>query len=186
MKKGGPLAGKEIVAGFTGSIAAYKAVEVVSALVRRGAGVTCVMTAAATKFLGPLTLQALTRRRVLTDLLDPASIADPVHVTLSEKADLLLVAPATANFLGKAAHGIADDALTALYLAAACPVLVAPAMSDRMWGHPAVRENVAILRRRGVRFVGPESGRLACGACGPGRLADPETIVREVEKCVSS
>jgi len=184
-RKSGALQGKEIVVGVTGSIAAFKAAEVVSQLVQRGAGVTVVMSAAAAKFVGPLTFQTLTRRRVMTDQFDLDSVVDPTHISLTDKADLVLVAPATANFLGKAAHGIADDMLTSLLLAVACPVLVAPAMNDRMWKHPAVQENVALLRKRGYRFVDPESGFLACGTYAKGRLADPAALVAEVEKCVS-
>ncbi|HLF93558.1 MAG TPA: bifunctional phosphopantothenoylcysteine decarboxylase/phosphopantothenate--cysteine ligase CoaBC [Planctomycetota bacterium] len=184
-RKSGVLQGKEIVVGVTGSIAAFKAAEVVSQLVQRGAGVTVVMSDAATKFVGPLTFQTLTRRRVMTDQFDLESVVDPTHISLTDEADLVLVAPATANFLGKAAHGIADDMLTSLLLAVTCPVLVAPAMNDRMWNHPAVKENLAILRKRGYRFVDPESGFLACGSYAKGRLADPASIVVEVEKCVS-
>jgi phosphopantothenoylcysteine decarboxylase/phosphopantothenate--cysteine ligase len=180
-----PLGGREIVVGITGSIAAFKAAEVVSQLVQRGAGVTVVMSAAAAKFVGPLTFQTLTRRRVILDQFDLDSVLDPTHISLADEADLVVVAPATANFLGKAAHGIADDMLTSLLLAVTCPVLVAPAMNDRMWAHPAVQENVATLRKRGFRFVEPESGFLACGTYAKGRLADPARIVAEVERCVS-
>jgi phosphopantothenoylcysteine decarboxylase/phosphopantothenate--cysteine ligase len=184
-RKSGSLEGKEIVVGVTGSIAAYKSAEVVSQLVQRGAGVTVVMSEAATKFVGALTFQTLTRRRVMIDQFDLDSVVDPTHISLTDKANLVLVAPATANFLGKAAHGIADDMLTSLLLAVTCPVLVAPAMNDRMWNHPAVKENIEILRKRGYRFVDPESGFLACGTYAKGRLADPGGIVAEVEKCVS-
>jgi phosphopantothenoylcysteine decarboxylase/phosphopantothenate--cysteine ligase len=182
MKKDVPLQGKEIVLGVTGSIAAYKAAEVVSRLVQRGAGVTVVMTRAAAQFVGPLTFQALTRRRVLTEEFDPETVLDPVHVTLAGKAAVVAVAPATANFLGKAAHGIADDLLTSLILAAECPILVAPAMNDRMWRNAAVRDNLARLKKRGFRFVEPGTGYLACGTVAQGRLADPERIVAGIEK----
>lgn len=184
-RKSGALDGKEIVVGVTGSIAAFKAAEVVSQLVQRGAGVNVIMSAAAAKFVGPLTFQTLTRRRVRVDPFDLDSVLDPTHISLADEADLVLVAPATANFLAKAAHGIADDMLTSLLLAVACPVLVAPAMNDRMWNHPAVRENAATLRKRGVRFVEPESGFLACGTYARGRLAEPARVVLEVERCVS-
>ena len=184
-RKSGTLQGREIVVGVTGSIAAYKAAEVVSQLVQRGAGVTVVMTRSAAEFVGAITFQTLTRRRVMMDQFDLESVVDPTHISLTEKADLVLVAPATANFLAKAAHGIADDMLTSLLLAVTCPVLVAPAMNDRMWNHPAVKDNLAVLRKRGVRFVDPDSGFLACGTYAKGRLADPASIIREVEKCVS-
>ena len=184
-KKSGTLKGREIVIGVTGSIAAYKAAEVVSQLVQRDAGVTVVMSRSATQFVGPLTFQTLTRRRVMIDQFDLESVVDPTHISLTDDADLVVVAPATANFLGKAAHGIADDMLTSLLLAVTCPVLVAPAMNDRMWNHPAVQENVATLKKRGYKFIEPDSGFLACGTYAKGRLADPARIVSEIEKCVS-
>jgi phosphopantothenoylcysteine decarboxylase/phosphopantothenate--cysteine ligase len=179
------LKGKEIVVGVTGSIAAYKAAEVVSQLVQRGAGVTVVMTRSATQFVGALTFQTLTRRRVMIDQFDLESVVDPTHISLTDEADLVVIAPATANVIAKAAHGIADDMLTSLLLAVSCPVLVAPAMNDRMWAHPAVKENIGILRKRGYKFVEPDSGFLACGTYAKGRLANPAQIVSEVEKCVS-
>ena len=184
-KQSGSLKGREIVVGVTGSIAAYKAAEVVSQLVQRGAGVTVVMTRSATQFIGPLTFQTLTRRRVMIDQFDLESVVDPTHISLTDEADLVVIAPATANFLGKAAHGMADDMLTSLLLAVSCPVLVAPAMNDRMWAHPAVKENIEILKKRGYKFVEPDSGFLACGTYAKGRLANPAQIVSEIEKCVS-
>ena len=180
------LKGREIIVGVTGSIAAYKAAELVSGLVQRGADVNVVMTGSATKFIGPLTFQTITRRRVMVDPFDLESVADPTHVSLTDTARLLVVAPATANFLGKAAHGIADDILTSLLLAVNCPVLVAPAMNDRMWSHPAVQENITVLKKRGVLFIEPESGFLACGSYAKGRLADPARILSEIERCMSS
>jgi len=184
-QKSGALKGKEIVVGVTGSIAAYKAAEVVSQLVQRDAGVTVVMTKSATQFVGPLTFQTLTRRRVMIDQFDLESVVDPTHISLTDEADLVVIAPATANFLGKAAHGIADDMLGSLLLAVTCPVLVAPAMNDRMWAHPAVQDNLAILKKRGYKFVEPESGFLACGTYAKGRLANPVQIVEEIIRCVS-
>ena len=185
VKKAGTLKGREIVVGVTGSIAAYKSAEVVSQLVQRGAGVTVVMTRSAVQFIGPLTFQALTRRRVMIDPFDLESVVDPTHISLTDEADLVVIAPATANIVGKAAHGIADDMLTSLLLAVTCPVLVAPAMNDRMWAHPAVKENIGILKKRGYRFVEPDSGFLACGTYAKGRLADPVKIVEEIVRCVS-
>ena len=184
-RKSGSLQGKEIVVGVTGSIAAYKAAEVVSQLVQRGAGVTVVMTRSATQFIGPLTFQTLTRRRVMIDQFDLESVVDPTHISLTDKANLVVLAPATANIIGKAAHGIADDMLTSLLLAVSCPVLVAPAMNDRMWSHPAVKENIGILKKRGYRFVEPDSGFLACGTYAKGRLANPVQIVEDIIRCVS-
>lgn len=186
MEPGGPLSGREIVAAVTGSIAAYKAAEVVSRLVQKGAGVTVVMTRAAAEFVGPLTFQAITRRRVWVDPFDLDSVVDPTHVSLADRAEIVVVAPATANFLAKAAGGLADDMPTSLLLAVTCPVLVAPAMNDRMWKHPAVQENVERLRRRGVRFIEPETGFLACGTVAQGRLAEPARIVAEVEKLLAA
>jgi hypothetical protein len=156
-----------------------------SQLVQRGAGVTVVMSRSAAQFIGPLTFQTITRRRVMSEQFDLESVVDPTHISLTDKADLMAVAPATANFLAKAAYGIADDMLTSLLLAVACPVLVAPAMNDRMWKHPAVRGNVAILKKRGVRFVEPENGFLACGTYAVGRLAEAARIVAEIETCIS-
>jgi phosphopantothenoylcysteine decarboxylase/phosphopantothenate--cysteine ligase len=184
-KKSGGLRDRKIVVGVTGSIAAYKAAEVVSQLVQRDAEVTVVMTRSATQFVGPLTFQTLTRRRVMIDQFDLESVVDPTHISLTDEADLVVIAPATANFLGKAAHGIADDMLGSLLLAVACPVLVAPAMNDRMWAHPAVQENIAILKKRGYQFVDPDSGFLACGTYAKGRLANPAQIVEEIVRCVS-
>jgi len=180
-RKKGSLAGRKIVVGVTGSIAAYKAAEVVSQLVQRDAQVVVVMTESATRFIGPLTFQTITRRRVMVDPFDLESVVDPTHISLTDEAALVLVAPATANFLAKAAHGIADDMLSSLLLAVTCPVLVAPAMNDRMWNHAAVRENLKTVRKRGIRIVDPEEGFLACGSYAMGRLAEPARIVREVE-----
>jgi phosphopantothenoylcysteine decarboxylase/phosphopantothenate--cysteine ligase len=143
------------------------------------------MTRAAAEFVGPLTFQTLTRRRVMSDPFDLESVVDPSHVSLTDRAGLVLVAPATANFIAKAAHGIADDMLSSLLLAVRCPILVAPAMNDRMWTHPAVQDNLAVLRKRGVRVVEPGTGFLACGSYAKGRLAEPASIVAEVEQCVS-
>jgi phosphopantothenoylcysteine decarboxylase/phosphopantothenate--cysteine ligase len=182
LKAKGSLAGREIVVAVSGSIAAYKAADLVSKLVQRGAGTTVVMTRAAAQFVGPLTFQALTRRRVLVDPFDLESVVDPTHISLTDKAELLVVAPATANLIAKAAVGIADDMPTSLLLAVACPVLFAPAMNDRMWAHPTVRANLETLRKRGIRVVEPESGFLACGSYAKGRLADPAAIVAEIEK----
>ena len=182
----GPLSGRRLVVGVTGSIAAYKAAEVVSQIVQRGADVHIVMTRSATHFVGPLTFQTIARTRVMVDPFDLENVLDATHVSLTDEADLLLVAPATANVLAKIAHGIADDMLTSLVLAVACPILVAPAMNDRMWKHETVQENLRILRKRGVRCIEPESGFLACGTYAVGRLADPARLFLEIEKCISS
>jgi phosphopantothenoylcysteine decarboxylase/phosphopantothenate--cysteine ligase len=163
--------------GVTGGIGAYKAVEVARLLQKRGHRVKAVMTRSARRFVGPLTFEAITREPVITSQFAPGLNAEIEHIALASSMDLLLVAPATANIIGKFAHGIADDFLSALYLATRAPVLIAPAMNTNMWEHDAVRANVEALGARGVRFVDPGSGYLACGWIGKGRLAEPEAIV---------
>jgi len=167
--------------GVSGGIGAYKAVEVARLLQKRGHDVRAVMTRTARRFVGPLTFEAITRHPVITTQFAPGMNADIEHIALASSLDLLLVAPATANVIGKFANGIADDFLSALYLAVTAPVLLAPAMNTNMWAHEAVRANVARLEARGVRFVDPGSGYLACGWVGPGRLAEPEQIVEAAE-----
>jgi phosphopantothenoylcysteine decarboxylase/phosphopantothenate--cysteine ligase len=166
-----------VVLGVTGCIGAYKACEVLRELQRRGADVHVAMTAAATRFVTPMTFEALSRHPVFHDQWAPGANADIRHISLADEADLLLVAPATANILGKLARGIADDALSTLYLATRAPVLVAPAMNVNMFEHPAVQENLATLRARGVGVVEPGTGYLACGWLGKGRLAEVGEIV---------
>lgn len=171
-----------IVLGISGGIGAYKAVEIARGLQKRGHDVTAVMTRSARRFVGPLTLEAITRREVVTDLWKPGSNAEIEHIALASSAHLLLVAPATANLIGKFANGIADDFLTSLYLATTAPVLMAPAMNSNMFAHPAVARNLEMLAARGVRFVEPGEGYLACGWIGKGRLAEPEAVVRAAEE----
>lgn len=173
-----------IALGITGGIGAYKAVEVARGLQKRGHDVVAVMTRNARRFVGPLTLEAITRHPVVTSQWTPGANADIEHISLASSIDLLLVAPATANILGKFAHGIADDFLSALYLATAAPVLVAPAMNSQMLDHPAVRENLKTLAARGVGVLEPGSGYLACGWMGKGRLAEPEEIVEAADRVV--
>jgi len=179
------LAGKEVILGITGSIAAYKAVLLLRELTARGALVSVVMTAGAEHFVAPLTFRTLSGRPVLANLFDPQSEAAVEHVALAERAHIFVVAPATANVLAKAAHGIADDFLTTLLLAARCPVLMAPAMDGGMWDHAAVAANVATLRERGVRVIEPEAGALASGLSGRGRLPEVEVIVEEIERVLT-
>ncbi len=182
--QGGPVAslrGKRVLLGVSGSIAAYKAVEALRELVRRGAEVRVAMTEAAQRFVTPLTFATLSRQPVLSDLFTLDYDREIGHVATPGRAHLLLVAPATAHTIAKFAHGLADDFLTNIYLAAACPVLVAPAMDADMYRHPATQENLEALRRRGVRIVGPASGELASGIVGPGRLSEPAEIVRAAE-----
>src|SRR5262245_25270415 len=171
-----------IALGVTGGIGAYKAVEVARGLQKAGHDVVAVMTANATRFVGPITFESITRRRVVTDQFEPGANADIEHIALASTIDLLLVAPATADVIGKMAHGIADDFLSTLYLATTAPVLVAPAMNTQMLEHAAVRANLDTLAARGVRFVDPGEGFLACGWIGKGRLAEPDEIVDAVEQ----
>ena len=180
------LRGREILVGITGGIAAYKTAILVSRLVQAGAGASVIMTEHAMRFIGPLTFQTLTGRPVYTNLFESPEVYHTEHVALAERADLVVVAPATANLLAKLAHGIADDLLSTVLLAIGVPLLVAPAMNARMWTHPAVQANVETLRSRGVRFVGPEEGRLACGTVGPGRMAEPPEILRQMVDILSS
>jgi phosphopantothenoylcysteine decarboxylase / phosphopantothenate---cysteine ligase len=170
-----------IALGVCGGIGAYKAVEIARGLQKSGHEVAAVMTRSARRFVGPLTFEAITRRRVITDQFAPGVNADIEHIALASDAALLVVAPATANVIGKFAHGIADDFLTSLYLASRAPVLMAPAMNTHMLEHEAVRANLAALGARGVRFVDPGAGFLACGWIGRGRLAEPADVVAAAE-----
>src|SRR5688572_7618288 len=176
------LTGREIVVGVCGGIAAYKVADVVSKLVQAGAGVTVVMTAEAQKFVTPLTFEALSGRTVRTSTFDLVDTGDPQHIGLTEKADLMLVAPATANVIAKVAHGLCDDLVSLMVAASACPVVFAPAMNNRMWEHPVAQENVAKLQAIGYRFIGPEPGWLACRNVGVGRMSEPGKIVEEVSR----
>ncbi len=175
--RGRGLGGRRIVLGVTGSIAAYKAADLTSKLVQQGAVVDVVMSEGATQFVSPLTFRSLTHRPVLHQLFDPASDAGIEHVALAEGCDAILVAPATANLIAKAANGLADDLLTCMLLATRRPVVLAPAMDGYMFENPATQENVARLAGRGWAFVGPGEGRLASGLVGRGRMADVEDIV---------
>jgi len=177
-----------ITLGVTGGVAAYKSAELVRCLQTEGHTVQVVMTRAAREFITPLTFAALSGQKVITDLFGNADGGDAnlesaiEHIAVAQRTDLLLVAPATADILGKFARGLADDFLSTLYLASTAPVVVAPAMNVNMWQHPATQENLAALRRRGVRIVEPGEGYLACGMTGPGRLADQEEILKAVRE----
>lgn len=164
--------------GVTGCIAAYKAVEVLRGLQKRGVSVQIIMTRHATQFVGPLTFQSISGQPVITEMFAPTDDPEIKHIQIAQAIDLLIVAPATANTLAKFANGIADDFLSTLYISTAAPVLVAPAMNVEMWAHPATQENVKRLRERGVRFVDPGEGYLACRTVGAGRLAEPVEIVQ--------
>ncbi|MEQ1758988.1 MAG: bifunctional phosphopantothenoylcysteine decarboxylase/phosphopantothenate--cysteine ligase CoaBC [Vicinamibacterales bacterium] len=168
--------------GVTGGIGAYKAVEVCRGLQKRGHEVVAIMTRSASRFVGRVTFEAITRRPVITSQWTPGANADIEHIAIADSIDVLVVAPCTANTLGKFAHGIADDFLSSLYLATRAPVLLAPAMNTNMLAHPAVQQNLQILASRGVAFVEPGEGYLACGWIGKGRLAEPDEIVAAVEQ----
>ena len=172
---------KSVVLGITGSIAAYKAADIASRLTKRGREVRAVMTAEAQHFITPLTLQTLTRQSVVTNLFDDKIGWQPGHIELADNADLLLIAPATAQIIAELAWGFANHALAAVALATRAPILVAPAMNGKMWLHPATLENVERLRARGVHFIGPEEGLLACGYEGVGRLWPVDGIVEAAE-----
>ncbi|HUR34406.1 MAG TPA: bifunctional phosphopantothenoylcysteine decarboxylase/phosphopantothenate--cysteine ligase CoaBC [Vicinamibacterales bacterium] len=165
-----------VALGVSGGIGAYKAVEVARGLQKRGHDVVAVMTHSATRFVGAVTFEAITRHKVITDQWEAGANSDIEHISLASSIDLLLVAPATANVIGKFANGIADDFLTTMYTATRAPVLMAPAMNSQMFAHEAVRANLETLTRRGVRFVEPGEGYLACGWIGKGRLAEPDEI----------
>lgn len=179
------LKGQEIVVGITGGVAAYKTAALVSQLVQSGAGVTAVMTDSATKFVGPATLAALTARPVPLEVFDPDRYPLGAHIMLAQQAKLLVVAPASADFLAKAAHGLADDLLSTLYLAFTGAKLFAPAMNSAMWEHISVQRNVAQLRADGVQFVDPEEGWLSCRTRGAGRMASPERILAAIQAALS-
>ncbi len=174
------LTGYEVLVAVCGGIAAYKVCEVVSGLVQRGAGVTVTMTKAAAKFVGPVTFQALTGRRVLTRMWHDRDGAGVPHIMLTDAADLVLIAPATANIIGKIASGIADDLVSTLVVSAASPVMLAPAMNERMWGNPIVQRNVTTLTELGYTFIGPREGWLACRGVGPGRMAEASKILEAI------
>ena len=171
-----------IVLGITGSIAAYKAAGIASQLVKNGHSVSCVMTQAATEFITPLTLQVISRNPVLVSLEDEKQAWKPGHIDLADRADLLLVAPCSADTIGNFANGLAPDPFSSIYLATKAKVLIAPAMNGKMWLHPATQRNVAQLTEDGCHFIGPEDeGMLACGYSGPGRLMEESLIIEKAE-----
>lgn len=174
------LEGKNIVLGVTGGIAAYKACELASLLVKQHAGVDVIMTKNATEFVSPLTFDSLTHRRTVTDTFDRAHSYEVEHIALADKADILVIAPATANVIGKLANGIADDMLTTTALACVCPKIIAPAMNTKMYENPATQRNLETLRNDGWIIVEPASGHLACGATGKGKLEDPSVILEYI------
>ncbi|MFQ3582687.1 MAG: bifunctional phosphopantothenoylcysteine decarboxylase/phosphopantothenate--cysteine ligase CoaBC [Chloracidobacterium sp.] len=179
------LATKQVTLGVTGCIGAYKAVLILRGLQQAGLAVEVAMTEAATRFVQPLTFQAISGKPVYVSHWGRDADTDIAHISLAQRTDVLVVAPATANCLAKFAHGIADDFLSTLYLATTAPVLVAPAMNVEMWRHPATQSNVALLRARGARIIEPAAGFLACGMVGEGRLAEPEQVVSAVLECLA-
>jgi phosphopantothenoylcysteine synthetase/decarboxylase len=178
---------RRIVLGVTGSIAAHKAVDLASQLTRKGYSVHVVMTADALRFITPLPFQTLSRNPVVTGLYDDERQWQPTHITLADEADLLLIAPATANTIAKLAHGLADDALTCIALALnpQARILIAPAMNGKMWLHPATQKNAVELRSRGVEFIGPEEGLLSCGYEGIGRLWPVEKVAQRASELLA-
>lgn len=171
------LQNKRVLLGVTGSISAYKIANLASALVKLHANVDVILTKNGERFITPVTFETLTKNRCLTDTFDRSDVSEIKHIALAERADVLLIAPASADIIAKMAHGIADDLLSTTVLAARCPVLVAPAMNVNMFSHPAVQENLAVLERRGVTVIPPENGTLACGAVGPGKLPSEQTLL---------
>lgn len=177
-----PLAGKTIVLGVCGSIAAYRSADIASQLVKMGASVHVVMSPGSTRFITPLTLQTLSRNTVVTSDASNESNWVPLHVALADAADLLLIAPASANVIAELAHGLASHPLTEIALAAQCPLLIAPAMNGKMWNHPATIANRHTLSARGAEFIGPATGLLACGYEGEGRLLEVAEIIDAVQQ----
>jgi phosphopantothenoylcysteine decarboxylase len=174
------LSGREILLGVTGGIAAYKAADLASRLVQSGARVTAVLTSAARQFIGATTFEALTGRPVYSELFSPQEHFQGEHIGLAKRAELIIIAPASADFLAKAALGFADDLLSTLVLAATCPLVVAPAMNADMWAKPPVQRNLAQLRDDGWHVIDPGDGWLSCGQVGPGRMAEPAEIAERI------
>ncbi|HEX7058175.1 MAG TPA: bifunctional phosphopantothenoylcysteine decarboxylase/phosphopantothenate--cysteine ligase CoaBC [Bacilli bacterium] len=170
------LAGKTVLLGVCGGIAAFKAAALCSKLAQAGADVRVIMTASAARFVAPLTFQTLSRHPVYTDMFDETYAGGVSHIDLADRADLVVIAPATANMIGKMAHGIADDMLSTTLLAVTAPILLVPAMNVHMYGHPAVQANIQLLKSRGVAVIEPGAGQLACGYVGKGRMAEPEQL----------
>jgi phosphopantothenoylcysteine decarboxylase / phosphopantothenate---cysteine ligase len=174
------LKDRKVLLGITGGIAAYKSAYLASSLKKEGADVRVVMTQSSTQFITPLTMTSLTGYPARTGMFDPREEADIEHISLADWPELLVIAPCTANVIGKIASGIADDLLTTLLLATTAPVLLAPAMNVHMWEHPAVHENMSILHDWGYRSIGPEEGKLACGYSGKGRMSEPQAILKKI------
>lgn len=176
------MASKDVILGVTGSIAAYKACDIINVLRRKGINVTVIMTREAKEFIAPLTLQTLSNNKIYSEMFELPAEHNPLHTSLADRADLILIAPACANTIGKLANGICDDLLTAVTLASKARVLVAPAMNEKMYKNPAIQDNIKTLKRRGISFVGPIKGPLACGHEGIGHIARIDSIVAEALK----
>ena len=179
------LKDKTVVIGVSGGIAVYKTLDVVSKIRKVGVNVNVIMTKSATEFVTPLSFQSLSQNYVVCDMFEDPKTWDVEHISLAKRADVFLIAPATANVIGKIANGIADDMLTTTVMATKAKVLIAPAMNTNMYENPILQRNINTLKELGYNFVEPESGRLACGDTGKGKLASPETIVDEVVKLLS-
>jgi len=177
---------REILLGICGGIAAYKTADLCSKLVQAGAKVTAVMTPAATNFIGPTTFEALTGRPVYRSMFEPQEHPIGEHIALARRADLYLIAPATANVIAKLAGGLADDLVSTLALTCTCQILVAPAMNNDMWNKPAVQRNIAQLRNDGMQIVDPAEGWLSCGVVGSGRMAEPVTLLEQITQVLAS
>ena len=177
---------REVLLGVTGGIAAYKAADLASKLVQAGANVTVVMSSAARNFIGPTTFEALTGRPVHGDLFEPREHFIGEHIGLARRADLYVIAPATADIIGRLAHGMANDLVSALALSVTGPVVVAPAMNNEMWSKPSVQRNVAQLREDGVILVGPDEGWLSCREVGPGRMAEPQAVAQKISELLAT
>lgn len=173
---------KNIIIGVTGSVACYKACEVISRLKRLGHNITVVMTKEAAEFITPLTFQGLSENQVYVDMFKPVEHWQPKHISLAEKADLVLIAPATANIIAKLANGICDDLLSCVVISTKAKILIAPAMNKNMYSHNATQENIRKLESFGYKFIGPIKGHLICGDVGIGHIADTDEIVKETKK----
>ncbi|MGB2599305.1 MAG: flavoprotein [Candidatus Omnitrophota bacterium] len=176
---------KNILLGITGSIAAYKACDLIGLLKKKGFSIRCAMSKDAKWFVTPLTLETLTGKEVARKMFPPPDRRDPVHISLADEADLIVIAPATADIIGKIAAGVCDDILVCTVFAAACPVVLVPAMNDNMYNNPVIQDRIAYLREKGYHFVDPVVGKLACGREGIGHLAPLEKIVERVESLLA-
>ena len=176
------MAKKEVLLGVTGSIAAYRACDIINNLRRAGVNITVIMTKEAKEFISPLTFQTLSHNKVYSEIFELPAEWSPVHTSLADRANLILIAPACANIIGKLANGICDDLLTCVVMASDAKVLIAPAMNEKMYLNPAVQDNIKKLKSRGVKFIGPVKGPLACGHDAMGHIANTEIIVSEAKK----